>query len=166
LQKALRHLAALDYSRRFSPSTNPDLVIEYLRQRALLDGPLAIEVVRQSTETGFDIGVRVKNGIDIAAPPTLELRTPDGWRLQPHLQTSVPVAAGDSIEYRVRVNIGPIVVAERYGELERASDRSTLRPWLWAGGAALVVGAAVALIVLTQPDDPVPVAAGPRVVWP
>lgn len=166
VQRALKRLAALDYNRRFSAATNPDLVAEYLRQRAELSGPLSLKVVRQTTPAGFEIGVRVVNPIDVASLPILELKGPRGWRTQSGSQLSVPLDPGEAIEYRARIRVGAVVVVEQQGELLRAAEETTISPWVWAGAAAVVVGAVVAAVIAAQPDEGDPVVGAPEVVWP
>ena len=166
VRKALRRLAALDFNRRFPASTNPDLVAEYLRQRADLTGPLTISVDRRSMPDGFELSVSVSNAIDVAGRPVLALLGPDGWVEQSGLRTRVWLDPGERAPYRVRVSVGSVVVAEVLGEVERPAAQSGVSPWWWAGAAAVVVGAAVAVIVATQSDDTLPVAGAPEVVWP
>ena len=166
LRRALRRLAALDYNRRFSPQTNPDLVAEYLRQRARLAGPLAIRVRSQATPTGFRLNLDIEHPIDVVSHASLEILEPEGWRRRSNLPTEVILEPGEAFDYRARVLMGRTVLAEETGRLVRPEDDG-LSPWIWAGAAAVVVAAVVTtVVVVAQPSDGDPTASAPEVIWP
>lgn len=184
IDRDLAALATIDPDHDFAPEIPPSVRARFREIERSRPGPLSVEADRAATPGGVRLDARVSGdpqglvriarlharaggGRWITAPGSLEIAAAPGERIEWHAELIGPGGAvlrqRGSREAPLSFTIGG---AERALPRDERGEEEAGTPWIWiALGGAVLIGAAVAVIVIAAGDGD-QTATGTRVDGP